>query len=97
MLLSVADEKAPVVHAEFCRWLPRVELVVFGGHTASIEEQQLDMRLWGRQLDADGGHCTDCNLFVESEGLRVNIRRNHLFIARKRGITPLGLFLIDNA
>lgn len=69
MLLSVADEKAPVVHAELCCWLPGVEFVVFGGHATSIEQQKLDMPLWGRQLDAVGGHCTDCSLFLESEGL----------------------------
>lgn len=96
MLLSVADEKAPVVHAEFGRWLPRVELVVFGGHTASIEEQQLYMCLCSGQLDSVAGHDTDCNLFVGSEGLGWKIRRNHLFIATQRGITPLGLFLIQD-
>lgn len=68
MLLSVADEEAPVVHAELCCGLPRVEFVVFGRHAPSIEKEKLDMSLWSWQLDTLGRHCTECRLFVEARG-----------------------------
>jgi hypothetical protein len=59
MLLFVTDKEAPVVHAEFRCWLPRVEFVVFGRHASSIEEKNVNMCLCGRQLEIIAGHRTN--------------------------------------